>query len=196
MSRIICVLSPLSLSRSSASANNCVSLALVISIISYLHHAKSRNSTNNCIPGRYTNHVDVTRNSVASDGSVLAMHRSVLEISCDFAPQNSSPNGGPASKPLARYTRHSSGNMEHSDIWQVFWTHDSRVNLHISTDYSKGKASGGLVTFLHGCSERSSSARGALQAFFCHRLGSSRRRVPQLGEDNFLSEGRRRPWPR
>jgi hypothetical protein len=36
-------------------------------------------------------------------------------------------------------------------------------------------------------------ALGALQAFFCHRLGSSERRVPQLGEHNFLSEGRRRP---
>jgi len=34
---------PLSFSRSSASANSSVSLALVISIISYLHHAKSRN---------------------------------------------------------------------------------------------------------------------------------------------------------
>lgn len=138
---------PLSLSRSSASANNSVSLALVISIISYLHHAKYRNSTNNCITGRYTNHVDVTRDSVATDGSVLPMHRSVLEISCDFAPQHSSPNGGPASKPLARHTRHSSGNMEHSDIWQVFWTHDSRVNLHISTDYSKGKASEDWLRF-------------------------------------------------
>jgi hypothetical protein len=97
---------PLSFSRSSASANSSVSLALVIAIISYLHHAKSRNS-NNCMTGRYTNHVDVTRNSVATDGSVLAMHRSVLETSCDFAQQHSSPNGGPASKTLARHTRHS-----------------------------------------------------------------------------------------
>jgi hypothetical protein len=158
MSRIMAFV-PLSFSTSSASANSSVSLALVISIISYLHHAKSRNSANSCITGRYTNHVDVTRNSVATDGSVRAMHRSVLEISCDFAQQHSSPNGGPASNPLARHTRHSSGNMEHSHIWQAFWAHDSRVNLHISTDYDQRNGFGGLVTVLHGSSERSSSAR-------------------------------------
>jgi hypothetical protein len=140
-------LSPWSFSRSSASANSSVSLALVISIISYLHHARSRNSANSCITGGYTNHVNVTRNSVATDGSVLAMHRSVLEISCDFAPQHSSPNGGPASKPLARHTRHPSGNMEHSNIWQAFWTHESRVHLHTSTDYNQRKGFGGSVTF-------------------------------------------------
>jgi hypothetical protein len=112
MSRIMALV-PLSFSRSSASANSSVSLALVISIISYLHHAKSRNSANSCITGRYTKHVDVTRNSVATDGSVLAMHRSVLEISCDFAQQHSSPNGGPASNPLAPSSTYKTFFREH-----------------------------------------------------------------------------------
>ena len=113
---------------------------------------------------------------------LATLHSSILPQTADLHPT-----------PLARHTRHSSGNMEHSHIWQAFWTHDSRVNLHISTDYDQRNGFGGLVTVLHGSSERSSSARGALQAFFCHHLGSSERRVPQLGEHNFLSEGRRRP---
>jgi hypothetical protein len=33
-------------------------------------------------------------------------------------------------------------------------THDSRVNLHISTDYGQKKGAGELVAFLHGSSEK------------------------------------------
>jgi hypothetical protein len=158
MSKIMAFV-PLSFSRSSASANSSVSLALVISIISYLHHAKSRNLPTAASPADAHKscrcHEELCRHGWQRPSDALISTRDFLRLcTAAFFPKRRT-----CIQPLARHTRHSSGNMEHSHIWQAFWTHDSRVNLHISTDYDQRNGFGGLVTVLHGSSERSSSAR-------------------------------------
>ena len=51
-------------------------------------------------------------------------------------------------------------------------THDSCVNLHISTGYGQKKGAGELVAFLHGSSEKKLETEIKCKLSFCF-LGSS-----------------------
>jgi hypothetical protein len=73
-------------------------------------------------------------------------------------------------------------------------THDSRVNLHISTDYGQKKEAGELVAFSTWVVRKEARDRDKMQTFLLLYSWQFERRAPQLrGGDFFIRESRRRP---
>lgn len=126
--------------------------------------APQRTSTRRLPGAQQMHHVDVTGtgNSSVRNHSILEMQRSVFGAHGNLHSISPSQTANMHRSPRLVVHKHGLRYItEHSNLWQAGLpcAHDSRVNLHISTDYRQKQRLGGLAAFLHGSSERSSTAK-------------------------------------